>query len=146
MAGNRETLAVILVTRLSLVTIPLHAQSPGKASALPPWYVSAAAIHRVTLKPQTDYWRFEQLSLEPAKANQQMREWQKEGITALEVFAPEDGGNSYDGLDAKDRYHLDPGLGSIGDFRRLVRQAHHLGLAVVTFQNLGYRAWTLRSS
>ncbi len=143
MAGNRKMPAAILVTCVVacvlLGTIPLQAQSPGKASAaLPPWYISAAAIHRVTLKPPTAYWRFEELSLEPAKANQQMREWQKEGITALEVFAPEEGGNSYDGLDAKDRYRLDPGLGSIGDFRRLVKQAHHLGLAVVTFQNLGY--------
>src|SRR5215475_8963027 len=28
-----------------------------------PWYVKAAAIHRVTLKPATRFWRFEHLSL-----------------------------------------------------------------------------------
>ena len=67
-----------------------------------------------------------------------MQAWKKEGITALEIFAPEEGGNSYDGLDAIDRFRLDPALGSMQDFRRLVQQAHHAGLAVVTFQNLGY--------
>jgi hypothetical protein len=60
------------------------------------------------------------------------------GITALEIFAPEEGGDSYDGLDAKDRLRLDPGLGSIRDFERLVAQAHHLGIRIITFQSLGY--------
>ncbi|HEX4020383.1 MAG TPA: alpha-amylase family glycosyl hydrolase [Acidobacteriaceae bacterium] len=76
--------------------------------------------------------------MKPAEAEQQMLAWKKEGITALEIFAPEEGGNSYDGLDTKDRFRLDPGLGSLRDFRNLVKQAHIVGLAVVTFQNLGY--------
>ncbi len=59
-------------------------------------------------------------------------------MTAIEVFAPEEGGNSYDGLDAKNRFRLDPGLGSIDDFRNLVRLAHSFGMHVITFQNLGY--------
>ena len=130
---------VCLVAFISLAVGTLQARSHTKTSAfVPPWYVSAAAIHRVTLKPQTQYWRFEQLSMKPAEAEQQMLAWKKEGITALEIFAPEAGGNSYDGLDAKDRFRLDPGLGSRQDFRRLVKQAHTVGLAVVTFQNLGY--------
>ncbi len=119
----------------ALLPLPAKAAKPSQG---PPWYVTAAAIHRVTLKPTTRYWRFEHLSMNPATAKQQMLTWKNEGITALEIFAPEEGGNSYDGLDAKDRFRLDPGLGSIGDFRRLVHQAHSLGLSVVTFQNLGY--------
>lgn len=103
-----------------------------------PWYVTAGAIHRVTLKPTTKYWRFEHLSMDPAVAKQQMLAWKDEGITSLEIFAPEEGGNSYDGLDAKDRFRLDAGLGSIEDFARLVRLAHGLGLRAVTFQNFGY--------
>ncbi len=128
-----------LLASAMLVVVPLqtHGQTAGQSPAQP-WYVSAAAIHRVTLKHATKYWRFEQLSMDPATAKRQMLAWKKEGISALEIFAPEEGGNSYDGLDAKDRFRLDPGLGSMQDFRRLVQQAHRVGLAVVTFQNLGY--------
>jgi hypothetical protein len=64
------------------------------------------------LKPHGEYWRFEHLDMDPENAKQQMLQWKNEGITALEVFAPEEGGNSYDGLDAKDRFRLDPGLGT----------------------------------
>jgi len=119
-----------------------HSETHSNPShkAAPPWYVTAAAIHRVTLKPTTQFWKFEHLSLDAAQASSQLRAWKEEGIDAIEVFAPEEGGNSYDGLDAKNRYSLDPGLGSIDDFRRLVQQAHSMHIAVVTFQNLGYAA------
>jgi hypothetical protein len=105
-----------------------------------PWYITSAAIHRVTLKPNNRFWRFEHLSLKAPEAASQLNAWKDEGIDAIEVFAPEEGGNSYDGLDAKNRLVLDPGLGSINDFRRLVRQAHSLHMSIVTFQNLGYAA------
>ena len=135
----RSSFAPILLTLAAMVSIPLsmHGQKP-KSVAPVPWYMSAAAIHRVTLKPPTKYWRFEQLSMDPATANHQLATWKNEGIDALEVFAPEEGGNSYDGLDAKDRFRLDPGLGNMQNFHRLVQQAHRAGFAVVTFQNLGY--------
>jgi len=116
-----------------------HHPSQAPHSALP-WYVTSAAIHRVTLKPNTRFWRYEHLSLNAPEAASQLRAWKDEGIDAIEIFAPEEGGNSYGGLDAKNRFALDPGLGSIDDFRRLVRQAHAMHMAVVTFQNLGYAA------
>ncbi len=103
-----------------------------------PWYVTTAAIHRMMLKPFTKYWRFEHLSIEPGTAEEQLKELRTDGVTAIEIFAPEEGGNSYDGLDAKNRYLFDPGVGSMEDFRRLVRLAHSLGMHVITFQNLGY--------
>ena len=134
-----SSFAPILLALAAMMSVSLSVQGQKQKSAAPvPWYVSAAAIHRVTLKPPTKYWRFEQLSMDPATANHQLATWKNEGIDALEIFAPEEGGNSYDGLDAKDRFRLDPGLGSMQDFRRLVRQAHHASFAVVTFQNLGY--------
>ena len=102
------------------------------------WYVSAGAIHRVTLKPTTKYWKFDHLAIDPVKARLQMMQWKSEGISALEIFAPEEGGNSYGGLDAKDRFRLDPEVGTVADFKRLVALAHSLGLRVITFQNLGY--------
>lgn len=135
----RRSFAPILLTLAAMVAVPssMHGRK-AKSPAAAPWYVSAAAIHRVTLKPPTKYWRFEQLSMDTATANHQLATWKNEGIDALEIFAPEEGGNSYDGLDAKDRFRLDPGLGNMQNFHRLVQQAHRAGFAVVTFQNLGY--------
>jgi len=99
---------------------------------------STAAIRRVHLKPTTKYWRFDQLSLNHTKAEQQLREWKDQGIDAIEIFAPAEGGNSYGGLDAIDRYRPDPGVGTMDDFRWLVGRAHELGVRVTAFDNLGY--------
>ena len=90
------------------------------------------------LKPTTKYWRFEHLAIEHDAAREQLSELRAKGVTAIEVFAPEEGGNSYDGLDAKNRFRLDPNVGTMDDFRRLVELAHSLGMHVITFQNLGY--------
>lgn len=97
-----------------------------------------AAIRRVHLKPTTKYWHFDHLSLDHAKAEEQLRQWKGEGIDAIEIFAPAEGGNSYGGLDAIDRYRLDTGIGTMDDFRWLIRRAHELGVAVIAFDNLGY--------
>jgi glycosidase len=118
--------------------------SGAQASGSLPWYVTAAAIHRVSLKPNTSFWRFEHLSLKPAEFERQLRAWNAEGIDAIEVFAPEEGGNSYDGLDSKNRYSLDPGIGTMTDFRHLVSFAHSQRMHVVTFQNFGYAALDAR--
>ena len=99
---------------------------------------SVAAIRRVHMKPATTYWNYENLSLDHAKAEQQLREWKDQGIDAIEIFAPAAGGNSYNGLDAIDRYRLDPGVGSMDDFRWMVGRAHELGVTVIAFDNLGY--------
>lgn len=135
--GKKSTPILLILAAMVTGSWFMNGEKP-KSGAAVPWYVSASAIHRVTLKPPTKYWRFEQISMDPATANNQLETWRIEGIDALEIFAPEEGGNSYDGLDAKDRFRLDPGLGSMKDFRRLVQQAHHAGFSVVTFQNLGY--------
>jgi hypothetical protein len=99
---------------------------------------SVAAIRRVHLKPTTKYWHFETLSLDHMKAEQQLRQWKEQGIDAIEIFAPSEGGNSYNGLDAIDRYRLDPSIGNMDDFRWMVRRAHELGVTVIAFDNLGY--------
>ncbi|HUM06114.1 MAG TPA: alpha-amylase family glycosyl hydrolase [Terriglobales bacterium] len=99
---------------------------------------SVAAIRRVHLKPTTKYWRFDNLALDRAKAEEQLRQWRDQGIDAIEIFAPAEGGNSYGGLDAIDRYRLDPGVGSMADFRWMVSRAHELGVTVIAFDNLGY--------
>lgn len=97
------------------------------------WWEKAPAIIRVSLKRR-------QLSLNPETLSEQLDRIRRQGFTVVEIFAPADGGKSYGGLDAKDRYRLDPEVGTMDDFRRLVRLAHSKGLAVITFDNLGYCA------
>jgi glycosidase len=132
------TITLLYCSHLSSCVAESQKPAPSGQHAELPWYVTTAAIHRMMLKPSTKYWRFEHLSIEPGAAEAQLKELRANGITAIEIFAPEEGGNSYDGLDAKNRYRLDSGIGSIEDFRRLVKQAHSLRMHVITFQNLGY--------
>ena len=114
--------------------VPIEVRASGTQSSQGlPWYITTPAIHRVTLKPNTKYWRFEHLPLNPPEAKAKLQELVSNGITSVEIFAPEEGGNSYDGLDAKDRYRLDPDVGSTDDFRNLVTLAHSLGVHVITF-------------
>src|SRR5215813_9122610 len=114
------------------------AEAPTPAPGDQPWYVTTAAVHRMMLKPTTKYWRFEHLAIEHDAALEQLSELLAKGVTASEVFAPEGGGNSYDGLDAKNRFRLDPNVGTMDGFRQLVKLAHSLGIHMITFQNLGY--------
>ena len=105
-----------------------------------PWYVTAAAMHRMMLKPPGKFYLHEQLSLNLTKATEQLRALQAEGIDTLDVYAPEEGGTSYGGLDAKNRYALDPGIGTVEDLRHVIREAHALHMDVISSQNLGYAA------
>lgn len=112
----------------------------GPSAQRLPWYVTAAALYEVTLKPNSPFWPVERLSLTPEEQGRQLRDWKEKGIDTVEVFAPEDGGNSYGGLDARNRYAIGPGGGTIEDFKRLVANVHSMGMHMVTFQNLGYAA------
>ncbi len=100
-----------------------------------PWSVSAAAIRRVTLKSGT---HFPQLPLDSAKASAVLDSLRAEGISAVEIFALADGGRSFGGLDHKDLFRIDPELGTMDDFRRLVKLIHEKAMPVVAFVNLGY--------
>jgi glycosidase len=119
---------------------PIVVVQPGHAQL--PWYVSSPAIERMMLKLNTKYWRFKHLSLESPYTEVQLKALRSQGIYAVEVFAPEAGGNSYDGLDTTKHFALDTGVGSIEQFREMVRIAHKLGMHVITFQNFGYSGLT----
>jgi Alpha amylase, catalytic domain/Maltogenic Amylase, C-terminal domain len=109
-----------------------------RASPLPPrWWESASALRTVSIKDDN---AFPQLFLEPAKAEAQIRAIKQQGFTGLNIFAPADGGRSYDGLDARDHYRIEPKYGTIDDFRRVIQIAHRLGMSVIIFENLGYSA------
>lgn len=68
----------------------------------------------------------------------QLDHYKARGVDALEIFAPCKGGVCYQGLDTLDYYQVDPEIGSLDDFKRLVDQAHARGMAVIAFHNLGY--------
>lgn len=140
---NKRLLSFVLLVALvsSFSQNPAHRQGQQASQHVTQGHHfdrSVAAIRRVHLKPTTKYWHFDQLSLDHAKAEEQLRLWKDQGIDAIEIFAPAEGGNSYGGLDAIDRYRLDPGIGSMDDFRWMVRRAHELGVTVIAFDNLGY--------
>lgn len=67
-----------------------------------------------------------------------LEEYQAAGFDAVEVFAPCAGGVCYGGLDTIDYYRVDPAIGEMADFRRLVEEAHGRGMRIVAFLNLGY--------
>jgi hypothetical protein len=113
-------------------------QHPERTSVLPQrWWESASAIRTVSLKEDTV---FPQLLLEPAKAEAQIKAIKEQGFTGLNIFAPADGGKSYNGLDARDHYRIEPKYGTIDDFRRVIEIAHRLGMSVIIFENVGYSA------
>jgi hypothetical protein len=99
------------------------------------WYLTAPAIIRVKLKKGSGT---SGLSLDSLKLDAQLDSIAKQGYTGIEIFATPYGGKSYGGLDAIDRYRIDPASGTMDDFKRLVRQAHRKKLAVIAFDNLGY--------
>lgn len=101
------------------------------------WYEQIPAIVRVTLKKHT---YVKEISVDSATLERQLDILYKQGFRALEIFATPDGGRSYGGLDAQDRYAIDPDVGTMEDFRRIVRQVHRKGMKIIAFDNLGYCA------
>jgi hypothetical protein len=100
------------------------------ASVLPPrWWETAAAIAR-------PYLKFRGATLNDLAAS--LDNYQARGIDTLEIFAPCQGGVCYHGLDTIDYYQIDPAIGTLDDFRRLVREAHARQMAIILFINLGY--------
>jgi glycosidase len=93
----------------------------------------------VTLKQGRSY-AAEVLSLDPAKAGPQLDRIKAQGFQAIEIFAPAEGLFAYNGLDTTNHYRIDPELGTMDDFRRLIRLAHSKGIAVVVFHNVGYHS------
>jgi len=101
------------------------------------WFESASGLRNFSLKNDTQY---PQLSLDAAKARAQLQSVKDRGFAGIQVFGPADGGKSYNGLDARDHFRIEPKYGTMEDFRRLVQIAHSMHLAVIIFDNLGYSA------
>ena len=133
-----------------LSAAPMRAQQAGAAhpclvrkdadglrKALPAcWYEKAAGIKVVTFKKNLHYG-FE-LSLKPDMLSKELDQIRHEGFSAIEIFAPAEGLQAYNGLDIENFFRIDPELGTMADFRRAVHLAHEKKLAVIVFLNIGY--------
>ncbi len=67
-------------------------------------------------------------------------EYQKQGIGAIEIFAPYWGGDQYGALDPYAYCIVDPDIGTMEDFLKLIRECHRREMAVIIFVNVGYSA------
>lgn len=112
-------------------------RSDTRVSTTKKWYTSIPALARVTLKRHTDVM---EISVDSLELEQELSALHTQGYRAIEIFATPDGGHSFGGLDTQNRYTIDPEVGTMDDFRRVVRLAHRKGLAVIAFDNLGYCA------
>ena len=100
------------------------------------WWDTVAGLKIVTLKKGRRYGH--EISIEPVKASEQLDEIKAQGFQVIEIFAPAEGLYAYSGLDTKNHYRIDPEIGTMDDFRRLVRLTHSKGLAIIVFINIGY--------
>jgi len=109
-------------------------------SQLPPcWYSRVAGWQIVTFKKHLKYGH--ELSLDPQMLSRQLDAIKATGIQAIEIFAPAEGHEAYDGLDTVNPFRIDPDLGNMQDFQNAILLAHSKGLATVVFINLGYMAF-----
>ncbi len=143
---NNRLLLLVLLLGLVFTCVPVEVSNQRKQTnivdksnslrRLVPdrWWEKAAGMRSVTLRPRGR----RQISLDPVKASQQLDQIKAQGFQAVEIVAPAEGLYAYGGLDTKNHYRIDPELGTMDDFRRLVRIAHSKGLAVSIFYNLGY--------
>jgi Maltogenic Amylase, C-terminal domain/Alpha amylase, catalytic domain len=113
--------------------IPRAVQGAGRERVKDRWWESTAAMVRISPRGKTPFPFLEQARVEAA-----LDDLLAQGIGAVEVFAPAEGGRSFGGLDTINRYRFEPVAGTLDDFKRMVRLAHARGMAVVSFDNLGY--------
>jgi hypothetical protein len=113
--------------------IPLAVQGAGRERVKDRWWESTAAMVRISPRGKTPFPFLEQARVEAA-----LDDLLAQGIGAVEVFAPAEGGRSFGGLDTINRYRFEPVAGTLDDFKRMVRLAHARGMAVISFDNLGY--------
>lgn len=87
------------------------------------WWEAAPALKTATPKGGRRYGH--EISIEPVKVAEQLDEIRVQGFQAIEVFAPAEALYAYSGLDTTNHYRIDPELGTMDDFRRLVRIARY---------------------
>ena len=102
-----------------------------------PWLESLTSATPIFLRPRPGKDAVFPLKPDDAAARR-LDEMRDAGIGMIEVYAPAEAGNSFLGLDTINRYRVDPRIGTMDDFRRLVDLAHARGLKIINIDNLGY--------
>ena len=122
-----------------LISLPALAQTRARKTAPADgnWWESAAATIPIFIRDRPG--KDTVFPLVPAAAaSKRLDEMRAAGISAIEVYAPAEGGNSFLGLDTINRYRFESKAGTMDDFRRLVRLAHAKGMKIINIDNLGY--------
>lgn len=141
MSQSKSLLLVLAMAAASGVKAQVSESDPQGRRLVPTnWWESAAAIVRVTINSGTEgrQGKRPQFPIDPAKAAPILNDYKARGISAIEIFAPYHGSRSYGGLDAIDRFNVNPEVGTMEDFKALVRLIHSKGMAAISFDNLGY--------
>lgn len=103
-----------------------------KASALKPnWWETCTCVSRVFSKRDRIPLRETMACLD---------EYQKQGIGAIEIFAPYHGVREYGALDPYHYFIVDPDIGTMNDFLALIAECHKRDMALIVFLNVGYAA------
>jgi len=129
-------ISLILILAITAEAAPLSFEESGRHLIPERWWETAAALKIVTLKKGRTFAH--EISIEPNEFSTQLDQIKAEGFQAIEIFAPAQGLYAYSGLDTTNHYNVDPEIGTMNDFRRLIRIAHNKGLAVIVFINVGY--------
>ena len=130
--------AVSQVSTPSSPPRPAHAPAPPRSRAASSWIDSLSCSTPIFLRPRKGN-KDAVFPLKPDTATaRRLEEFRDAGIGMVEVYAPAEAGNSFLGLDTINRYRVDPRIGTMDDFRRLVDLAHAKGLKIISIDNLGY--------
>ena len=130
--------AVSQVSTPSSPPRPAHAPAPPRSRAASSWIDSLSCSTPIFLRPRKGN-KDAVFPLKPdTAAARRLEEFRDAGIGMVEVYAPAEAGNSFLGLDTINRYRVDPRIGTMDDFRRLVDLAHAKGLKIISIDNLGY--------
>lgn len=114
------------------------APAPQPCGESPSWIEALSGSTPIFLRPRPGN-RDAVFPLKPeTAAATRLEQFRDAGIGMVEVYAPAEAGNSFLGLDTINRYRVDPRIGTMDDFRRLVDLAHAKGLKIISIDNLGY--------
>ena len=130
--------AVSQVSTPSSLPGPRTPRAPPRSRAASSWIDSLPCSTPIFLRPRKGN-KDAVFPLKPdTAAARRLEEFRDAGIGMVEVYAPAEAGNSFLGLDTINRYRVDPRIGTMDDFRRLVDLAHAKGLKIISIDNLGY--------
>lgn len=110
------------------------ASDTGRQNVPVQWWAKANVIVRASLKSRGG--RGAGFPLDPAKASEQLDALKAMGVSAIEIYGPQLSGTAYGGLDPIDNFQ--PSMGTMDDFRTLVKVIHSKGMAAIVFINIGY--------